>query len=231
MLQFGKITGIDIPNENNGLVPTVKYFNKAFGVNGWTKGHLANLAIGQGELLTTPLQIAQFAMILANNGVYHKPHLVDHIYQYNTRKDVRFPTETQYIRGISNDVYQFVREGMKDVVHGGTGWLAKVKGIDMAGKTGSAQNPHGDTHAWFMAFAPYDNPEIAISVIIENGGGGGAVAAPIARKFLEMYFYGKVLPRPVVTVDSSSIDQSGLLGVPDPDALQPLAIPIWGDSL
>jgi len=231
MLPFGKTTSIDIPNESKGLVPSMEYFNRIFGVNGWAKGHLANLAIGQGELLTTPLQIAQFAMILANSGVYHEPHLVDHIYQYNKRKDVRFPAETQYIRGISNDVYQFVREGMKEVVHGGTGWLGKVKNIDMAGKTGSAQNPHGETHAWFMAFAPYDNPEIAVSVIVENAGGGGAVAAPIARKFLEMYFYGKLLPRPVVAVDSSNTEQGSLMGVPDPSMLQPLAVPIWGDSL
>ena len=89
---------------------------------------------------------------------------------------------------------------------GGTGWYGKVPGIEMGGKTGTSQNPHGDSHAWFMAFAPYDNPEVAISVIIENGGGGGAVAAPLARKFLEMHFFGKLIPRPVAKKQAQPID-------------------------
>lgn len=231
MFGFGSRTGIDIPNENKGLVPSTGYFNKRFGVNGWTRGNLANLAIGQGELLTTPLQIAQFAMILANKGVYHKPHLVDHIYQYSTKKDIDFPAPTKYVNGVSDSIYHFVREGMHEVVNGGTGWRAKVPGIDMAGKTGSAQNPHGETHAWFMGFAPYDIPEVAISVIVENGGGGGAVAAPIARKFLEMYFYGEIIPRPVIHKDSIKTDTQQPLLIPDFNILQPLPISTWGDTL
>ncbi|HES59981.1 MAG TPA: penicillin-binding protein 2, partial [Caldithrix sp.] len=205
LFKFGSPTGIDLPNENSGLVPTEEYFNRVFGEGGWTKGNLANLAIGQGELLTTPIQLAQFAMILANKGVYYKPHLVDQIYDYSTRKITKFPIQTEYIHGISDDVYNIVREAMRMVCDGGTGWLGKVPNIETAGKTGSAQNPHGQTHAWFIGFAPFEKPEIAIAVIVENGGGGGAIAAPMARKFMETYFYGKLIPRPVVKADTTEI--------------------------
>lgn len=194
---FGQQTGIDLPNESKGLVPTENFFNKRYGKNGWTKGNLANLAIGQGELLVTPLQLAQFAMILANKGVYYKPHLLNYLYNHNTGSRTYFPTDTRYITGISDINYDIIRNAMRSVMEGGTGWTGKVPGIEMAGKTGTAQNPHGDSHAWFMAFAPFDLPEVAVAVIIENGGGGSAVAAPIARKFLEKYFYNKLIPRPV----------------------------------
>ncbi len=228
LLGFGRRTDIDVPNESKGLVPSKAYFDRIYGKNGWTRGNLANLAIGQGELLTTPLQIAQFVMILANKGVYHSPHLVSHIHQYQPKKDTAFPANTKYINGISNDVYNFVREGMHQVVNGGTGWRAKVPHIDMAGKTGTAQNPHGEPHAWFMGFAPYKLPEIAIAVLVENGGSGGGVAAPIARKFLEKYFYGKELPTPIVKKAEPEIEP---LPVLVPDLLQPLQIPAPGDTL
>ncbi len=208
ILGFGQKTDIDLPNENAGLVPTVEYFNRIYGENGWTRGNLANLAIGQGELLTTPLQIAQFAMILANRGMYHRPHLVDHLYNYQSKKTIYFPTRTHYVTEVSSEVFDVVREGMHQVVNGGTGWLGKVPGIDMAGKTGTAQNPHGDPHAWFMAFAPYEHPEIAVAVIIENAGSGGGNAAPVARKYLEMYFYHKLIPRPVVKKDSLKVEEA-----------------------
>ena len=205
LFRFGYPTGVDLTNENKGLVPTVDYFNRMFGENGWTKGNLANLAIGQGELLTTPIQMAQFAMILANKGVFYKPHFVDHVFNYSTRMMTKFPVQTEYIHGIDDDVYDIVREAMRMVCDGGTGWLGKVPKIETAGKTGSAQNPHGPTHAWFIGFAPFEKPEIAIAVIVENGGGGGAVAAPIARKFMEIYFYGKLIPRPVVKEDTKDM--------------------------
>ncbi|MBD3223488.1 MAG: penicillin-binding protein 2 [Caldithrix sp.] len=224
LLGFGKITGIDLPNEDNGLVPTRRYFNRVYGENGWTRGNLANLAIGQGELLTTPLQLAQFAMILANKGVYHKPHLVTQIYNYETNETADFPVETHYIDGISDKVYHTVHEGMHRVVNGGTGWLGKVQGIDMAGKTGTAQNPHGDTHAWFMAFAPYEFPEVAVAVIVENAGGGGAVAAPLARKFLEKYFYDRIIPRVYAQPDTSDSEEEDFQPIFRVDTVQSLPI-------
>jgi len=195
---FGSRTGIDLPNESKGLVPTREYYNRRYGNNGWTSGHLANLAIGQGELLTTPLQIAQFVAILANRGFYYPPHLTDHFYEYDPPQIIDHSTERKEIPGIDPEVYQVVLEGMRQVMDGGTGSRGKVEGIEMAGKTGTAQNPHGQSHAWFMAFAPYTNPEIAIAVILENAGGGGANAAPLARKVLEKHFFGHEIIKPVI---------------------------------
>lgn len=222
LLAFGKRTGIDLPNENKGLVPTEEFFNKRYGKNGWTKGNLANLAIGQGELLITPLQLAQFAMIIANKGVYYKPHLLNYMVAQGNGTKTFFPANTQYITGISDVNYDIIREAMRQVCDGGTGWRGKVPGIEMAGKTGSAQNPHGDSHAWFMAFAPFTLPEISISVIVENGGGGGAVAAPIARKFLEKYFYNRLIPRPVPKTKKVPIDT--LVAPIDPNNFDPIEI-------
>jgi penicillin-binding protein 2 len=188
------------------LVPTYDYYIKKYGPNGWTRGNLANLAIGQGELLTTPLQMAQFAMFIANKGVVHRPHLAHYLYNKDTQKRLFFPTETNYIQGISDDVYDFIRESMKQVVAKGTGWLGSIPGIEVAGKTGTAQNPHGEDHAWFIAFAPYEDPVIALAVIVENGGGGGAVAAPIARKCMEKFFYDRLLPRTYAKKDTIRLD-------------------------
>ncbi len=207
-LFFGEPTGIDLPNESEGLVPTVQYFNRIYGPNGWTKGNLANLAIGQGELLTTPLQMAQLAMIIANKGVVHRPHIAAYLLDRKTNRRIDFPVHTSYVSGISDEVYDLVRTGMRMVVDGGTGWRGSVPGIEVAGKTGTAQNPHGDDHAWFIAFAPYKNPAVAIAVIIENAGGGGAVAAPIAEQCMEYYFYGKILPRYAPKKDMLSIADS-----------------------
>jgi penicillin-binding protein 2 len=206
MFHFGARTGIDLPNESRGLVPTLEYYLKAYGPNGWTKGNLANLAIGQGELLTTPLQMARFAMTLATKGVVHRPHIADYLYDKETKERIFFPIETDYIRGVSDDVYTLIREGMRDVVAGGTGWRGSVPGIEVAGKTGTSQNPHGEDHAWFIAFAPYEDPVIAIAVIVENGGGGGAVAAPIASKCMEKFFYNRLLPRAVAKKDTTQMD-------------------------
>jgi penicillin-binding protein 2 len=205
---FGTRTGIDLPGENKGLVPSITYFNKRYGKNGWTRGNLANLAIGQGELLTTPLQVAQYAMIIANKGTYYTPHLVKQFYNYKTKAFTSYPIHKKKVTEISKDTYEIIRSAMKEVMEGGTGWFGKVPGIEMGGKTGTAENPHGKPHAWFMAFAPYENPEVAISVIIENGGHGGAAAAPIARKFLEKYFFGHLIPRYVPKPDSIKIEEN-----------------------
>ncbi len=204
LFAFGKRTNVDLPNESSGLVPTEKFFNSRYGKNGWTRGNLANLAIGQGELLVTPLQLAQFAMILANKGTYYSPHLIDYLYDHSSGDKIVSQQIEQTVEGISQENYDIITEAMRQVMDGGTGWFGKVKDIEMAGKTGTAQNPHGDSHAWFMTFAPFEEPQIAVAIIVENGGGGGAVAAPIARMFLEKYFYGKLLPRPVIKKEKAS---------------------------
>ena len=188
---FGQKTGIDITGENSGLIPSYEFYEKRIGKGGFTKGYMANLVIGQGEVLTTPLQIAQFAMILGNNGEYFQPHFIDYLVDVEKGDTLRFQPIKRKIR-IPTKSLQLSRRGMKEVVHGGTASNVALMDLVIAGKTGTAENPHGDPHSWFMGFAPYDNPEIAIAVLIENGGGGSMVAAPIARRFLEMYFYGDI---------------------------------------
>lgn len=206
IFHFGQRTGIDLPNENRGLVPTLDYYLKKYGPNGWTRGNLANLAIGQGELLTTTLQMAQFVMILANRGVLYRPHIAHYLYDKETGERFYFPTEANHVQGVSDDVYELVREAMREVVAGGTGWRGSVPGVAVAGKTGTSQNPHGDDHAWFIGFAPFEDPVIAIAVIVENGGGGGAIAAPIASKCMEKYFYDRLLPRRAAKKDTVKTD-------------------------
>lgn len=186
---FGRKTGIDLPEELGGILPSTEYFNKIYGVNKWTKGYLISLAIGQGEISATPLQMACYAMALANSGKYHQPHLVKKIINKKTGKVEEL---SYYTRGIpvSEKTFEIVREAMYLVVNSpsGTGKAAKVEGINVAGKTGTAQNPHGNDHAWFIGFAPYENPEIAFAIIVENAGFGGAVAAPMAREIVKKYF-------------------------------------------
>ncbi len=189
IFHFGERTGIELTNENPGLVPSRKYYNDVYGENGWTRGMLANLAIGQGELLVTPLQMAQFTSILANKGMLYKPHLGLKLIDPMNSKNKSIKTEQEKLNQIDSTIYNIVRDGMREVVNGGTGWRAGVYGIEVAGKTGTAQNPHGKDHAWFIGFAPFENPEIAICVLIENGGGGGAVAATIAGAYFKKYFY------------------------------------------
>jgi penicillin-binding protein 2 len=150
---------------------------------------LANLAIGQGELLVTPLQMVQFTSILANRGILHRPHVGLKLVDPITKKEQPLPHKENSVKGISESVYDVVLEGMREVVDGGTGGWASIYGIPSAGKTGTAQNPHGDDHAWYIGFAPFEEPEIAVCVLVENGGSGGGVSAPIAGKFLKRYFY------------------------------------------
>jgi len=189
-LGFGRKTGIDIGMESEGVVPDEAYLDSHYGKGQWTEGMLLNLAVGQGDLLVTPLQMAQLAMILANYGKYFRPHVVKRIYEPVTRKEIPIKVDSSQVQGVSHRVYEIVRQGMWLVVNGasGTGRAAALQDIAVAGKTGTAQNPHGDDHAWFIGFAPFDFPRVAIVVMVENGGSGGAVAAPIARQILQEYF-------------------------------------------
>lgn len=189
LFRFGQKTGIELTGENPGLVPSRSYYDTIFGKQGWTKGMLANLAVGQGELLVTPLQMAQFAMILANQGFYFPVHLARKILDKKSGRQRKFIFKKHIVAGIRPDVFSTVLEGMRQVVNGGTGWRAGIVGISVAGKTGTAQNPQGKDHAWFIGFAPFKTPEIAVAVLIEHGGSGGGHAAPVAGKFLRRYFY------------------------------------------
>lgn len=188
---FGRLTGIDISEENPGLLPSTEFMNKRYGPHGWTKGFLPSLGIGQGEVGVTPLQMALYCMCLANKGYYHQPHTVmATIDKLNNRADT-LSYSTRYIQ-IRDENWNVVREGMRRAVMeaGGTGAAARIPGIQVGGKTGTAQNPHGKDHAWFVGFAPFDNPRIAICVLVENAGYGGTAAAPIAGKCMERYLFG-----------------------------------------
>ena len=191
---FGKGTGIDIFEENPGLLPTTEWMNKRYGENGWTKGFLPSLGIGQGELGVTPLQMAAYAMALGNKGHYYQPHAVRGIVHKSTHDTTLVAFNERDIH-LSESTWRVIREGMRGVVEepGGTGALARVKGIESAGKTGTAQNPHGKSHAWYIGFAPYENPKIAVAVLIENVGYGGSYSAPIAGMCIERYLYGRLI--------------------------------------
>ncbi len=190
MCRFGIPTGIDIPGEKSGNSPSVKYYDNRYGKDGWTKTFVINLAIGQGEMLVTPLQMAVLYAALANGGIVYKPRLVNSIVDaYGNRTD--FPPQVVAKLPIKDEDLRLIVGAMIGVTEewGGTARIVQIPGISIAGKTGTAQNPHGNDHAWFICFAPVDKPEIAISIIVENAGHGGSVAAPLARILLEHYFH------------------------------------------
>jgi len=181
---FGERLGIDLPNEGKGFLPTAQLYNKKFGVNHWRSNSILSLAIGQGELEATPLQMANIECTIANHGYYYTPHLIKAIGDKQIAK-------TEYLKknyvGIDGQYFEPVIDGMQQVVENGTARSSKIPGIIMCGKTGTAQNPHGKNHSIFVAFAPRDHPRIAIAVIVENAGQGAWYAAPIASYIVEQY--------------------------------------------
>lgn len=184
---FGEKTGIDIGEETRGIVPDPDYYDRVYGKNRWTDGYLISLGIGQGELSATPVQLAKYVSLIANYGKTKIPHVVK---GYIDRSKEEF--KPLYYDDVSVDIskrtFDVVRKGMWDVVQGeGTGRWIRMAEIEIAGKTGTAQNPHGEDHAQFVAFAPYDNPKIAVALIVENVGFGSTHAAPIARDVIKAY--------------------------------------------
>jgi penicillin-binding protein 2 len=191
---LGSKLGIDIPNERGGLLIDSATYEKWFEKRGWrwSSGEILNIAIGQGALLVTPLQqAAMFGALASGNGLY-RPHFLKEVKDPEGSIIKRFRPEKISDGKISDNAKRIVLKGIDEVVNapGGTGRRAIVPGVRVGGKTGSAENPHGEkTHAWFAAVAPLDNPEIAVAVLLENAGGGGAVAAPVAQKILNAYFH------------------------------------------
>ncbi len=190
MFGFGDRTGIDLPGEKRGVLPSEAFYDKRYGKGRWTKGYLVSLGIGQGEMSATPLQLANFAATIANNGIWHQPHLVSAYVDSRTAQRVPLTYETRKIP-VSQHAFDVVKQGMIGVVAQGTGAQARLAGITVAGKTGTAQNPHGQDHAWFICFAPAEQPKIAIAVLVENAGFGGSVSAPIARELVRYYVNGQ----------------------------------------
>ncbi len=190
---FGRKLGSDFPAELGGTLPTTKTYDKIYGKNRWRAHSIISLSIGQGEIGATPLHLANLAATIANRGYYYIPHLVKD--SPDTTIHPRFK-ERNYTM-VDTSHFHKVIEGMYLAVNapagsGGTARLAHVEGLDICGKTGTAQNPHGKDNAVFICFAPRENPKIAIAAYIENAGFGGTWAAPIASLMIEKYLKGEI---------------------------------------
>ncbi len=187
-LGFGKKLGTDLQFELSGNVPSAETFDKIYGKGRWNALTIRSLSIGQGEILVTPLQLANYAVAMANRGTYITPHVVKAIGTDHTNKRV-FPTS---VSTIDKKHFEIAIEGMRQVATLGTARWSQIEGVTMAGKTGTAENPHGDDHSLYMAFAPAENPKIAIAVVIENAGFGSTWALPIASLMMEKYITGEI---------------------------------------
>lgn len=190
MLGFGDRTGIDIPEETTGLLPSTAYYNKKYGPKGWTQGYVVSLGIGQGELGVSPVQMANYTAMLSNSGTYYQPHLVRFLKNPNTGELIPVNYKKRELE-IKKEYFKIIQKGMYLVVNGnGTARSIRTSDVQIAGKTGTAQNPHGRDHSWFIAYAPADDPKIAICVMVENAGFGATVAAPIAQRIILKYLLG-----------------------------------------
>ncbi|MCD8193367.1 MAG: penicillin-binding protein 2 [Tannerellaceae bacterium] len=184
---YGYKLGIDLPGEKRGFIPNSQFYDKVYRER-WNSSTIISIAIGQGEILATPLQICNLGATIANRGYFITPHVVKEI--EDTPLDTLF-TNRRYT-SIDPQYYDYAAEGMRHAVLGGTCRGAAIPGIEVCGKTGTAENPHGKDHSIFMGFAPYDKPEVAIAVFIENAGFGATYAVPIGKLMLEMYLKGEI---------------------------------------
>lgn len=187
---YGYKLGIDLPGESRGFIPNAKFYDKFYGEGRWSANTIISVSIGQGEILSTPLQIANLSATIANRGWFITPHVVKEIQDtiidsiYTVK---RYPT-------VDARHYDAVAEGMRMAVMGGTCRRAAIPGIEVCGKTGTAQNPHGRDHSAFMGFAPYNQPKIAVAVYVENGGWGATYGVPIGSLVMEKYLTGTIAP-------------------------------------
>ena len=199
-LGLGKKTGVPLSGENGGILPGPKWLSLTNPGERWSNGHTANVSIGQGYVLTSPLQMAMVTVTIANRGTVYEPRLISRVLDANGA-DARDPNTGRVVApkkpkvhaelsrwGIPPDKLEAVRDGMHRVVLNGTGRRAQIQGVEVAGKTGTAQFWRGnvqDNHTWFIAFAPFDSPQLALCVMVQGAKSGGGVAAPIAREILE----------------------------------------------
>jgi penicillin-binding protein 2 len=192
---FGVKMPTDLPEQIPGIFPDSTYFDRRYGKGKWTRGFLVSLGVGQGDLGITPLQLARYCSAVANGGMLHPPHLVRQIIRSDTGELVepeipdseRIPIEPRY--------FEMVREGMRRMVMENNSTV-RWGDVVLGGKTGTAQNPHGKDHAWFMGFAPFEDPQIAVAVLVENAGFGASVSAPIGGLMMEQYLTGQTSQHP-----------------------------------
>ncbi|MDE6491359.1 MAG: penicillin-binding protein 2 [Muribaculaceae bacterium] len=189
-LGYGYRLGVDLPGESRGFIPNAKFYDKVYGEGRWSANTIISVSIGQGEVLATPLQIANLCATVANRGHFITPHVVKEI------EDTVMPQQYLEVHHptIRKEFFEDVAEGMRMAVTGGTCRLAALPDIEVCGKTGTAQNPHGKDHSAFIGFAPYHDPQIAVCAYIENAGFGATYGVPIGSLVIEKYLKGKISP-------------------------------------
>lgn len=190
-LGLGQATGLDVPGEGSGFVSSEEWLARMVAKgskHGWYEGDTVNMGIGQGELAVTPLQMAEVVSLVANRGVSYRPHVVKAMVDPETKQSTDIERQPLGKVDAPDWFWSALTSAMNNVIESGTARSAAIPGLTWAGKTGSAENdPRKATHAWFVGYAPFNNPKIAICVLIENGGHGGDVAAPIARQVVARY--------------------------------------------
>jgi len=197
IIGLGRVTGIDLPGEKDGLVPSTEWKKKTYG-QPWFEGETVSVSIGQGAVWLTPAQLVQLASFVANEGINYKPHIVNRIVSPEGKVLKTFEPVINANVKLKKDTIRLVKEGMKGVVNEGSGtaYGSRLENVSMSGKTGTAQSVGekgrnlGD-HAWFIAYAPSDNPSVAISVLVEYGGHGSSAAAPVAKMVTDRMFNEK----------------------------------------
>lgn len=190
---FGYTLGVDLPYEKRGFIPNSKFYTKVHKTENWKAPYVISIAIGQGEVLITPIQGANLAATIANRGYFYTPHLVKGI--QDTIIDKKYTQK--HITGIDKKYYDIIVDGMAGAVTKPFGTCKGVNlspEIEVCGKTGTVQNPHGKDHSAFMGFAPKDNPQVAIFVFVENGGWGATYGVPIGRLMFQKFFKGEIPP-------------------------------------
>jgi penicillin-binding protein 2 len=187
-LGFGVKFNTDLPYETKGIIPSVDFFDKRYRKS-WNGNSVVSMGIGQGEAAVTPIQMANFVAIIANRGYYYKPHVIKAIGAKELPNE-RYAEKIDC--GFDRKYFDAIVEGMEQVMLNGTGRSVQIKGVKMLGKTGTAQNPHGKDHSVFVCIAPKEEPKIAVFCLVENGGFGATVAAPIASLITEFYLYREV---------------------------------------
>ena len=187
---YGYRLGVDLPGESRGFIPNSDFYSKIYGANGWKGITVISVSIGQGEVLATPLQIANLAATIANRGYYFTPHVVRSVENTYLGDDFSRPHYT----GVDPSYYELIVAGMRMSMIQGTCRIGEIPGIEACGKTGTAQNPHGKDHSAFMGFAPRENPRIAVAVYVENAGWGAAYGVPIGSLMMEKYLTGEIAP-------------------------------------
>lgn len=189
---MGRRNYVDLPFETEGIMPDSTYMNSTFGEQRWGIGDLMSLGIGQGMVSVSPLQMAVATSVIANGGYRVQPHIVRGIIDHDGSINYTDP-QREHLDWIRDDHLQVVQNGMRGVVTEGSGrWYSNLGDITVAGKTGTSQNPHGENHGWYIAYAPVEDPQIAIAVLVENAGFGSISATPVASLVIEQYLKGEI---------------------------------------